>query len=156
MHRCNDVREAVRALSRDLKFPDGKGFYPDEKDGVAGYNTDPARGADTFRPFSNIPDEMTVYIGGAHESGSASFSRAFLDAMGYTKMELHPKKTNGRGMNTFNAYESFVTSDRIEYNITTEKTIDVSSSSPYTKGITILQPANGTTIMIIGYVKFLK
>lgn len=38
-------------LSRDLKFPDGVGFYPDIQDGVRGYNTDPKRGADTFTPF---------------------------------------------------------------------------------------------------------
>lgn len=38
-------------LNRDLKFPDGVGFYPDIQDGVRGYNTDPKRGADTFTPF---------------------------------------------------------------------------------------------------------
>lgn len=32
-------------------FPDGVKFYPDIKDGERGYNTDPARGADTFIPF---------------------------------------------------------------------------------------------------------
>ena len=34
-------------------FPDGAGFYPDTKNGVRGYNTDAARGADTFCPFSS-------------------------------------------------------------------------------------------------------
>lgn len=34
-----------------FNFPDGTGFYPDIKDGVRGYNTDPERGADTFHPF---------------------------------------------------------------------------------------------------------
>lgn len=33
-------------------FPDGTKFYPDIKNGISGYNTDPARGADTFHPFS--------------------------------------------------------------------------------------------------------
>lgn len=32
-------------------FPDGLHFYPDLKDGKRGYNTDAARGADTFVPF---------------------------------------------------------------------------------------------------------
>lgn len=32
-------------------FPDGSGFYLDVKDGERGYNSDPARGADTFTPF---------------------------------------------------------------------------------------------------------
>ena len=45
---------AVKELSSDIKFPDGAGFYPDIKDGQRGYNTDPARGADTFSPFSSV------------------------------------------------------------------------------------------------------
>lgn len=40
-------------------FPDGTKFYPDIKDGKRGYNTDPARGADTFNPFSSIQDFIT-------------------------------------------------------------------------------------------------
>lgn len=47
------VETDVDALSRDLKFPDGVGFYPDVQGGVRGYNTDPERGADTFCPFSD-------------------------------------------------------------------------------------------------------
>lgn len=35
-------------------FPDGLHFYPDFKDGKRGYNTDAARGADTFVPFSSV------------------------------------------------------------------------------------------------------
>ena len=42
---------AVKELNSDIKFPDGVGFYPDIQEGVRGYNTDPARGADTFSPF---------------------------------------------------------------------------------------------------------
>lgn len=42
-------------------FPDGVGFYPDTKDGVRGYNTDAARGADTFRPF-NMPDIKVLRV----------------------------------------------------------------------------------------------
>lgn len=53
LHRCNGGMEQARVLSRDLKFPDGVGFYPDIQDGVRGYNTDPKRGADTFTPFKN-------------------------------------------------------------------------------------------------------
>lgn len=40
-------------LNNKLMFPSGEQFYLDEKDGKRGYNTDPARGADTFVPFSN-------------------------------------------------------------------------------------------------------
>lgn len=64
---------AVKELSSDIKFPDGVGFYPDIKDGQRGYNIDPARGADTFSPFSSITS-----VGG-------SFS-AYLPAGG---MEAH-------------------------------------------------------------------
>lgn len=35
-------------------FPDGDQFYLDSKDGERGYNTDPARGADTFTPFNSF------------------------------------------------------------------------------------------------------
>lgn len=40
-------------LNNKLTFPDGTDFYLDIKDGERGYNSDPARGADTFSPFSN-------------------------------------------------------------------------------------------------------
>jgi len=33
-------------------FPDGTHFYPDKQGDDYGFNTDAARGADTFRPFS--------------------------------------------------------------------------------------------------------
>ena len=48
-----ELMDRVNELNRDLKFPDGVGFYPDIQDGVRGYNTDPKRGADTFTPFKN-------------------------------------------------------------------------------------------------------
>lgn len=51
--------QEIDALSRDLKFPDGTGFYPDIKDGVHGYNTDSKRGADTFIPFR--ADEVAMF-----------------------------------------------------------------------------------------------
>lgn len=41
------------ALNNNLMFPDGLYFYPDVHDGKRGYNTDVARGADTFVPFSS-------------------------------------------------------------------------------------------------------
>lgn len=102
LHRCNRFFYYEKGLSNDLKFPSGKGFYPDEKDGIAGYNTDPARGADTFVPFSrmlykkvpiqqggfaitldfqpqfiaihadNIPNKITGYTGWAIKNGISS------------------------------------------------------------------------------------
>lgn len=36
-----------------MSFPTGDKFYPDFQDGKYGFNTDPNRGADSFRPFSS-------------------------------------------------------------------------------------------------------
>lgn len=48
------VQNELDELNSNLIFPSGDGFYPDEKDGVKGYNTSPSRGADTFFPFSSL------------------------------------------------------------------------------------------------------
>lgn len=53
-----ELMDRINELNRDLKFPDGVGFYPDIQHGVRGYNTDPKRGADTFTPF-----KKTVNLG---------------------------------------------------------------------------------------------
>ena len=45
----------MRIINNDLAFPDGTRFYPDIKNGKRGFNTDPARGADTFYPFRQSP-----------------------------------------------------------------------------------------------------
>lgn len=54
-----ELMDRINELNRDLKFPDGTGFYPDIKDGVHGYNTDSKRGADTFIPFR--ADEVAMF-----------------------------------------------------------------------------------------------
>lgn len=41
-------------LNNNLMFPDGTKFYPDKQGEEYGFNTDPARGADTFRPFNRF------------------------------------------------------------------------------------------------------
>lgn len=41
-------------INNKLMFPSGDQFYLDEHDGERGYNTDPARGADTFHPFNRF------------------------------------------------------------------------------------------------------
>ena len=56
---------AINEVNSNLTFPNGEGFYPDEKDGVKGYNTSPERGADTFVPFSSL-------FSGNYESGSVT------------------------------------------------------------------------------------
>ena len=50
----SNIAASAKALSQlynKLMFPSGTEFYLDEHDGERGYNTDPARGADTFNPF---------------------------------------------------------------------------------------------------------
>ena len=54
--------KSVNQLSNDLAFPDGVRFYPDVKDGVRGFNIDPARGADTFSPFRQKPILLAANI----------------------------------------------------------------------------------------------
>lgn len=50
------VKEMFGGLSDNLQFPDGVKFYPDVQNGIRGYNTDAARGADTFYPFKSGAD----------------------------------------------------------------------------------------------------
>lgn len=45
------LMDKANQINSDLSFPDGVKFYPDVKDGIRGYNTAAARGADTFVPF---------------------------------------------------------------------------------------------------------
>lgn len=52
------------------------GFYPDIQEGVRGYNTDPARGADTFNPFRSEPEWEYFYNG---NSGTTTYTYAFDD-----------------------------------------------------------------------------
>ena len=63
-------------ISSDIKFPDGVGFYPDIQEGVRGYNTDPARGADTFNPFRSEPEWEYFYN---RNSGTTTYTYAFDD-----------------------------------------------------------------------------
>ena len=52
-----------------------------------------------------------------NESGSASFLKEFLDAIGYTKMEIHPSEkalATRRGISIFNSFETFMPSSHIE------------------------------------------
>ena len=63
---------AGKELINKLTFPDGTDFYLDIKDGERGYNSDPARGADTFSPFSNY--NVKASAAGRTASGSSGSS----------------------------------------------------------------------------------
>lgn len=86
----------VCPLNSNISFPDGTGFYPDIKDGVAGYNTDPQRGADTFSPFSSKSSgKIPIYQGGNS-----------LDMKKYVPKEVYNKLTTSNFIcvaGTFNA-----------------------------------------------------
>lgn len=68
----------AKYVNNNLMFPDGVKFYPDVKDGVRGYNTDAARGADTFHPFFNSKPiwsgqlNITSAAGNKNHSGSVN------------------------------------------------------------------------------------
>ena len=48
---ATNVQDAVDEINESL-LASGEHFYYDVKDGVRGYNTEAARGADTFRPLN--------------------------------------------------------------------------------------------------------
>lgn len=62
--QINGLKQEDERINSNISFPDGSGFYLDTQDGVRGYNTDAARGADTFYPFSGgqFPDLTQGYI----------------------------------------------------------------------------------------------
>lgn len=69
-------------LINKLTFPDGESFYLDVKDGERGYNSDPARGADTFRPFK-IPLQK-IHLGNGTSNSARTFSAKSIK--GYKKL----------------------------------------------------------------------
>ena len=69
-------------LNNKLTFPDGESFYLDVKDGERGYNSDPARGADTFRPFK-IPLQK-IHLGNGTSNSARTFSAKSIK--GYKKL----------------------------------------------------------------------
>ena len=73
---------AGKELINKLTFPDGESFYLDVKDGERGYNSDPARGADTFSPFKRKP--QIVLIGSGNTTATKTFSATSIK--GYNKL----------------------------------------------------------------------
>ncbi len=61
-------------INNKLTFPDGTAFYLDTHDGIRGYNTEAARGADTFRPFSSYDVKASVVGKGAEGKKTSSIS----------------------------------------------------------------------------------
>lgn len=77
------VKEMFSELNDKLMFPDGTCFYPDMKDGVIGFNTNPERGADTFHPFNKstalyLGDVSWTHYGGM--TNTYDFRQTIIDA----------------------------------------------------------------------------
>lgn len=87
-----ELEEKVDKLNSDLSFPDGVGFFPDIQDGVRGYNTDAARGADTFVPFKSGEQLklLAIYYTGSTGTLSARpvLDTDYLKALSYNKYEV--------------------------------------------------------------------
>lgn len=62
-----------------MQFPDNVGFYPDIKDGVRGYNTDAARGADTFFPFKSGNLEIEILYVDGYKEANGDFNTYIVD-----------------------------------------------------------------------------
>lgn len=107
----NQLHNDIESMSGNIKFPDGAGFYPDVKNGVRGYNTDPARGADTFNPFrpelnlsqcliqSNISSSTAIYMGNYCDDitaiGLDDFLLVVTSIDAYCTSWGHPSDTHG-------------------------------------------------------------
>ena len=78
------------------------GFYPDEQDGVKGFNTDPQRGADTFTPFSSGKyatwnDSERGYSDRSYDNGS--YGNYANDSDGYSGRMHYVRGHYSRGEN---------------------------------------------------------
>lgn len=83
-------------IINNLMFPDGTHFYPDKQGDDYGYNTDAARGADTFRPFKSLPDIVIEAVSGSdtyHQTTSTIYV-----PKGYSKLTTN--KVSGLSINS--------------------------------------------------------
>lgn len=89
--------KAGAELINDLMFPDGVKFYPDIQDGIRGFNTDPARGADTFSPFkSEKTYTLELYV---TNYGSSIQASAYIKLGGTTIGRVSDQVTNNASHN---------------------------------------------------------
>lgn len=67
----------------------GSRFYFDYQDGQYGYNTDPARGADTFSPFSNTVDLGDISASSQSSSGTRDSTFDLSTYIGYSDISAN-------------------------------------------------------------------
>lgn len=90
-------------INNKLMFPDGSAFYLDIHDGIRGYNTEAARGADTFFPFNNSRMSGSARIYGKDSNRSLN-----LNWSGYTKLTYNCAVVTGASATV--KFDSVVTS----------------------------------------------
>lgn len=135
-------------LNKNLTFPDGTGFYPDEQDGQKGYNTSPNRGADTFFPFNadlniiagfghnkelvipkNIKKALAIFDGHGQTSDVSTWTITITSSNDQSKEVVHFNKVPDtyRVLYTypFNFYSAVIT------NLHKDDTIKASASISY-------------------------
>lgn len=66
----NDIQNVANQLDID-----GEKIYMDKKNGKYGYNTSPTRGADTFHPFNQLPNTLTMNFSG---STQGNYGQAYI------------------------------------------------------------------------------
>lgn len=133
---ATNVQDAVDELNDSL-LASGEHFYYDVKDGVRGYNTEAARGADTFRPFKfgyTIPTWKITSAGGADYG--APGDRLILDVSGYNTVTI------GDIVQGASVTFHYIRINDINYTsiASVPRTIDVSNVDTLTIGIFIQMP----------------
>ena len=148
IHDVHFYFRCPNALSENLTFPDGTGFYPDEQDGQKGYNTSPNRGADTFFPFNadlniiagfghnkelvipkNIKKALAIFDGHGQTSDVSTWTITITSSNDQSKEVVHFNKVPDtyRVLYTypFNFYSAVIT------NLHKDDTIKASASISY-------------------------
>ena len=133
-------------------FPDGTHFYPDSQNGKYGFNTDPQRGADTFRPFNDIDFSKLTLL----------YCRECYDAIRYTYTLTRDHDyilAVAISRNPHSSYDG--SSSAISYVSTGEKvcqfghTLSPGDTAKYGSGCSVLvlkDPKKGDTITVVATV----
>ncbi|MCM1388097.1 MAG: hypothetical protein NC231_12275, partial [Bacillus sp. (in: Bacteria)] len=97
-------------LNNQLSFPDGVKFCPDVQNGKYGFNTDPARGADTFIPFLNLT-WVEGYTSGTYQTiktpGKPQIILGTLNKLGYGCFYININ--GGKQSSNFATFDNWLT-----------------------------------------------
>lgn len=144
----NDLEQRVAdeftQINSDLSFPDGVGFYPDVQDGVRGYNTDAARGADTFVPFKSKIHQQLYLVRGYYD-GNTLYGSATIYVSKYSTLEI---KTNSDPIIVYGQNNNIIAtlSSSNDYTI-----VDISDNEKITIKTNGSKTLSGTTVDLYVY-----